>query len=212
MRFKSLWFWKSKQSIGKWTEVHAFSSEEHEHPSIVVSDVCPTGEDPAWHSSIDEQGNLVIHFDDVEVMGNVPPLWYVVKETDRPHPNGPPIPCIFVFAFYGDDFPSGTIVLERDLIEHGFVSHSERVGHILWFRKDSKLQQITVLEKWRRRRVTLALFGVADLVIISGNYGPFLHGGEVTTNDGEKLRKAWSGSNRVDKRAGSVSQGTIEPI
>jgi len=212
MDFKSLWFWKSKQLTDRWAEVHAFSSEEFEHPSIVVSEECPTSEKPVWHSSIDEQGNLIIHFDDVEAMGNVPPLWYVVKETSRPHPNGPAIPCVFVFAFYGPDFPSGTIVKESDLIERGFISHSERVGHIIWFRKDSKLQQITVLEKWRRRRISLALFGVADLVIVSGEYGPFIHGGEITTNDGEKLREAWRHSNRVDERAGSVSQEVIEPI
>jgi hypothetical protein len=52
--------------------------------------------------------------------------------------------------------------------------------------------------------VTLALFGVADLVIVSGSYGPYLNGGEVTTSDGETLRDAWSGSKRVTPRIGSV--------
>jgi hypothetical protein len=212
MAFKQLWFWKPKQLTDRWAEVHAFSTEEFERPSIVVSEDKPTDAGPIWFGSLDDDKNLFINWLDTDVMGVVPPLWYVVKETDRPHRNGPPIPCIFIFALHGDDFPSGTIVMERDLIDRKFVSRSEMVGHVVWFRKDSKLQQITVAEKWRRRRITLALFGVADLVIVSGGYGPFLHGGEVTTNDGEKLREAWGGSSRLDGRTGSVSRAEIEPI
>ena len=70
----------------------------------------------------------------------------------------------------------------------------------------SKIQQIFVEEKWRRQRVTLALFGVADLVIVSGGYGPYLNGGDVTTSDGETLRSAWSGSKRVNKRQGKIEK------
>jgi hypothetical protein len=214
MAFKQLWFWKNKQLTDRWAEVYAFSSEEYKRPSVVISldGICPSETEPIWYSTVDNEDNLVINWCDTEVMADVPPLWYVVKETPRPHPHGPDIPCIFVFAFYGDDFPSGTIVMEQDLIDCGFVSHSERVGHIIWFREDAKLQQITVVEKWRRRRVSLALFGVADLVIISGDYPRFLHGGEITTDGGEALRKAWEGSPRVVNRIGSVSQEAIEPI
>lgn len=206
MAFKQLWFWKSKQLTDRWAEVHAFSSEEFERPSIVVSETKPTEVEPVWFGSVDSDGNLFINWRDKDVLGITPPLWYVLKETDRPHPNGPPIPCIFLFAFYGDDFSSGTIVMERDLIDRGFVSTSERVGHLIWFRQDSRIQQITVVEKWRRKRITLALFGVADLVIVSGGYGAFLHGGDITTSDGESLRKAWEGSSRLVPRTGSVSQ------
>jgi hypothetical protein len=214
MDFKSLWFWKKQLVSDRWAEVYAYSTEEYKHPSIVISldGECPTQAEPVWYSSIDDEENLLIHFNDPEVMGGVPPLWYVIKETNRPHPNGPEIPCVFVFAFYGDDFPNGTIVKEEDLIKNGFISHSERVGHIVWFRQGSKLQQITVAEKWRRKRVSLALFGVADLVIISGNYGKLLTGGDITTEDGEKLREVWGHSNRVTPRIGSVSQEMIEPI
>ena len=60
--------------------------------------------------------------------------------------------------------------------------------------------------------MTLALFGVADLVIVAGDYPRFLHGGEVTTDGGEALRKAWDGSSRLVERVGSVSQQAIEPI
>lgn len=204
MAFKQLWFWKPRQLNDKWAEVHAFSTEEFERPSIIVSEDKPTQADVIWFSSVDDEGNLFMNWRDTDIMGITPPLWYVVKDAPRPHPNGPPIPMMFVYALYGDDFPSGTIVMENDLIRNKFIGHSERVGFIQWFKKDSKIQQIFVEEKWRRRRVTLALFGVADLVIVSGGYGPFLNGGEITTSDGEKLRSAWSGSKRVNPRIGSV--------
>lgn len=204
MAFKQLWFWKPKQLTDRWAEVHAFSTEEFECPSIVVSEDKPTDSDVIWFGSVDEDENLFINWRDKDIIGIAPPLWYVVKDASRPHPNGPDIPMIFIYALYGDDFPSGTIVMETDLIKKKFVGHSERVGFLQWFKQDSKIQQIFVEEKWRRQRVTLALFGVADLVIVSGNYGPYLNGGDVTTSDGETLRNAWDGSKRVNRRIGSV--------
>ena len=204
MAFKQLWFWKPKQLTDRWAEVHAFSSEEFERPSIVVSENKPTDSDVIWFGSVDEYENLFINWRDKDVMGITPPLWYVVKDAQRPHPNGPDIPMMFIYALYGDDFPSGTIVMEEDLIKNKFVGRSERVGFLQWFKQDSKIQQIFVEEKWRRKRITLALFGVADLVIVSGGYGPYLNGGDVTTGDGETLRDAWSGSKRVTPRIGSV--------
>ena len=206
MAFKTLWFWKPRQLTEQWAEVHAFSTEEFERPSIVVSAEKPTDSKPVWWSSVDSDGNLVVHFEDDEDMSKTPPLWFVVRETNHPHPNGPAIPMVFVYALYGDDFPPGTVVLEKNLIKKEFTGRSERTGFLQWFRGDSRIQQIFVEEKWRRRRITLALFGVADLVIISGNYGPFLHGGEVTTEFGEMLRQAWSGSSRVDKRIGTATK------
>jgi hypothetical protein len=204
MAFKQLWFWKPKQLTDRWAEVHAFSTEEFECPSIVVSEDKPTDSDVIWFGSVDEDENLFINWRDKDVVGIAPSLWYVVKDAPRPHPNGPDVPMMFIYALYGDDFPSGTIVMETDLIKKKFVGHSERVGFLQWFKQDSKIQQIFVEEKWRRQRVTLALFGVADLVIVSGNYGPYLNGGDVTTSDGETLRNAWDGSKRVNKRIGSV--------
>ena len=205
MAFKQLWFWKSKKLTDRWRGGQAFSTEEFKRPSIVISENKPTEADPIWSSSVDNEGNLVINFDDDVDLANTPPLWYVVRETPHPHPGGPPIPMVFIYAMYGDDFSSGTIVMESDLINKKFTGKSKQVGFIQWFKKDSKIQQIYVAKEWRRKRITLALFGVADLVIVAGNeYTPFLHGGEVTTEDGETLRNAWSGSLRVDPRIGSV--------
>jgi hypothetical protein len=205
MAFKKLWFWKPKQLTDRWAEVYAFSTEEFERPSIVVSSDKPTSAASVWHSSVDDDGNLVIHFDDDEDMKNTPPLWYVIRETERPHPNGPSIPMVFIYALYGDDFPSGTVVLEQDLIKRKFTGRSKSVGFLQLFKNDLKIQQIFVEKEWRRKRITLALFGVADLVTCAGGYDGFVHGGEVTTEDGEKLRQAWNGSNRLDPRQGSFA-------
>jgi|694.fasta_scaffold56899_4 hypothetical protein len=204
MPFKQLWFWESGKLNNRWAEVHAFSTEEFERPSTVVSKDKPTSAESVWYGSLDSENNLFINWKDEDIIGITPPLWYVVKDAPRPHPNGPAIPMMFIYALFGDDFPSGTIVMESDLINKKFLGRSQRVGFLQWFKQDSKIQQIFVEEKWRRKRITLALFGVADLVIVSGGYGQFLNGGDVTTNDGESLRDAWAGSKRVAPRIGSV--------
>ena len=211
MAFKKLWFWKPNQLNDLWAEVHAFSTDEFDRPSIITSEQKPTIADPVWFGSLDADGDLFINWRDADIEGITPPLWYIIQEANSPYPGGPKIPFIFIHAMHGDDFPSGTIIHGKKFLELGMkitasgAGNSERVGYLQWWREDSKIQQIRVEEKWRRKRITLALFGVADLVIVAGGYGPFLYGGDVTTGDGETLRKAWEGSNRVIPRNGSVS-------
>ena len=103
----------------------------------------------------------------------------------------------------GGAFPNGTVVATGDINKFGFKV-SDRVGFVKWFRKDSRLQQVSVGENWRRMRISTALISVADMVVKSGKYGPYLNGGDITTADGEELRKAWSESTRVTPRIGSV--------
>ena len=102
-------------------------------------------------------------------------------------------------------FRSKTILDRNIPLTSVGAGNSVRTGYLQWFRESSKIQQITVAEEWRRKRITLALFAVGDLVLLSGGIGPLLNGGDVTTSDGEKLREAWSTSNRVLPRNGSVS-------
>jgi hypothetical protein len=49
------------------------------------------------------------------------------------------------------------------------------------------------------------MFGVADLVNSCSGFGPgkLLYGGEVTTDDGERVGEAFGGSSRVVPRIGS---------
>ena len=210
MAFKTFWFWKPRQLNERWSEVHAFKTAEFPHPSTVTTPGKPTEADPIWFGSLDNDGNLFMNWRDVDVVGIAPEMWFVVQETETPYPGGPQIPFVFVHGMVGDDFAPGTVVLGKKIVENKLpvtavgVGNSIRVGYVQWYRETSKIQQVMVDENWRRKRIAVALFGLADLVIVSGNYGPYLNGGDVTTSDGEKLREAWSGSKRVIPRNGSV--------
>jgi hypothetical protein len=210
MAFKTLWFWKSGTLSNEWDEVHAFSSDDYPKPSIITVPEKPTEAEHLWFSSLDLDGNLFMNWRDPDIVGITPPLWYVLHEVNSPYPGGPQIPFVFIHAMYGDDFEPGTIVKGKKLLEKNIkvtnfgVGNSIRVAYLQWFRESSKIQQITVNQEWRRKRITLALFGIGDLVLLSGNIGPLLNGGDITTPDGENLRQAWSGSKRLLPRIGSV--------
>jgi hypothetical protein len=88
-------------------------------------------------------------------------------------------------------------------------------GMINWRAGDPMIQQITTAPKWRRKRISIMMFGVCDVVnaCYGFSYGKVIHGGAITTADGEKLRNIYpGGSERIDSRVGSVSQVEIEPI
>lgn len=210
MSFKTLWFWKPQQLNDEWAEVHAFSTDEYPKPSIITSLEKPTEQQSIWFSSLDNDENLFINFQDSDIVDIAPPLWFVLHEANSPYPGGPKIPFVFIHAMYGDDFAPGTIIKGKKLLDKNIpltavgAGKSIRTGYLQWFRESSKIQQITVSEEWRRKRITLVLFSVGDLVLLSGNIGPLLNGGDVTTQDGEKLRLAWANSNRLLPRIGSV--------
>jgi hypothetical protein len=78
---------------------------------------------------------------------------------------------------------------------------------INWRAGDPMIQQITTAEKWRRRRLSVMMFGVCDVVNACYGFSPGLviHGGAVTTADGEKLRDIYPSDNdRIERRIGSV--------
>ena len=196
MAMKTVWFWKGPPLNSKWSVVAAYATEEHPHPSTVEGDVFPTKSEAHSSCSIDKNGNLVVTLLD-EQFSLVPDLWYVLEETTFP------TDMVALHAMTGGAFLNGTVVATRDINKFGFKV-SDRVGFVKWFRKDSRLQQVSVGENWRRMRISTALISVADIVVKSGNYGPYLNGGDITTANGEELRKAWSESTRVTPRIGSV--------
>ena len=196
MAMKTVWFWKGPQLNSKWSVVAAYATDEHPHPSTVEGDVCPTKSEAHSSCSIDKNGNLVVTLLD-EQFSLVPELWYVLEETTFP------TDMVALHAMTGGAFPDGTVVATGDINRFGFKV-SDRVGFVKWFRKDSRLQQVSVGENWRRMRISTALISVADMVVKSGKYGPYLNGGDITTANGEELRKAWSESTRVTPRIGSV--------
>lgn len=196
MAMKTVWFWKGPPLSSKWSVVAAYATDEHPHPSTVEGDVCPTKSEAHSSCSIDKNGNLVVTLLD-EQFSLVPDLWYVLEETTSP------TDMVALHAMTGGAFPNGTVVATGDINKFGFKV-SDRVGFVKWFRKDSRLQQVSVGENWRRMRISTALISVADMVVKSGDYGPHLNGGDITTTDGEELRKAWIKSSRATPRIGSV--------
>ena len=196
MAMKTVWFWKGPPLNSRWSVVATYATDEHPHPFVVEGKVCPTKSDPHSFVMADENEHLVVRLTDEQFDG-VPDLWYILEE--NPHPTD----MVSIHAMAGGAFPKGTVLTVKDV--GGIkLAASDRVGFVRWFRSDSRLQQVMVNEIWRRKRISTVLIGVADVVIMSGNYGPHLNGGDITTADGEELRKAWSESTRVTPRIGSV--------
>lgn len=179
-----------------WQVVCTYTTDEHPHPFMVESKVCPTKSEPHSFAMADKKGNLVVRLVDEQFAG-VPDLWYILEE------NSQPTDMVTIHAMGGGAFPNGTVLTVKD-VSGLRLSASDRVGFIRWFRSDSRLQQVMVSKVWRRKRISTVLITVADVVIVSRGYGPYLNGGDITTTDGEELRKAWSESVRVNPRIGSV--------
>ena len=197
MAMKTVWFWKGPPLNSKWSVVATYATDEHPHPFTVESKVCPTKSDPHSFVMADERERLVVRLTDEQFDG-VPDLWYILEE------NSQPTDMVTIHAMGGGMFPNGTVLMVKDVVGLQ-ISASDRVGFVRWFRSDSRLQQVMVSEMWRRKRISTVLISVADVVVMSGNYGPHLNGGDITTADGEELRKAWSTSMRVTPRIGSVA-------
>jgi hypothetical protein len=198
MAMKTVWFWKGPPLNSKWSVVATYATDEHPHPFTVESKVCPTKSEPHSFVMADEHERLVVRLTDEQFDG-VPDLWYILEE--NPHPTD----MVSIHGMAGGEFPKGTVLTVKDV--GGIkLTASDRVGFVRWFRSDSRLQQVMVNEMWRRKRISTVLISVADVVIMSGGYGPHLNGGDITTADGEELRKAWSESTRVAPRIGSVEK------
>lgn len=194
---KTVWFWKGPPLDGKWFNVANYHSDAHSKPSTIFTDTKPDDETIVSSVSLDEHGNLKISLDD-EQFASCPDIWFVLEETEYP------TPMVTLHGLKSDIFPKGTVIKVKDIRGFG-IRQDEYVGFIKWFRQDSRIQQIFVDDNHRRQRVSTTLIGAADIVIIAGEYGTYLNGGDVTTNDGEKLRQAWDHSSRVIPKVGSVT-------
>jgi hypothetical protein len=196
MAMKTVWFWKGPSLDQRWSLVRNYSGDEHPKPSTVESDSPPTESKHLSSVSLCDDGHLSVDLNDDQFDGS-PQMWYALEESDNP------VEMVAVHGIVSDLFSPGCVVDLKDAVQAG-LRPADRAGFIRWFRKDSRMQQIYTSPEWRRRRVSTVLIAVADIVIVSGGYGPHLNGGDVTTEDGEKLREAWAGSPRVSPRIGSV--------
>lgn len=168
----------------------------------------PAGELSEWGwAEVDSDGRLVAKYYREEVYGpveDIVKLWFVLLDGSDVQP------AHFVLLAFADDrFPWGTVIeapeASRTLSREYMASCA---GMINWRAGDPMIQQITTSPNWRRRKVALTLFGVCDVINACYGFSPgkVLHGGAITTEDGEKLRNIYSGaSDRIDPRIGSVA-------
>lgn len=195
---ETVWFWKGPQLTESWAKTAAFPSETYPKPSTITDDLFPVSEVSIYETDIDQNGHLVILLTG-EQFAPCPDLWFVLEQTNHPTD---------MYCLHGvssSAFPKGTVLQKNDLQGVDF-DMSQYVGFVKWFKNDSRLQQIFVGNTWRRRRISTALICAADILIVAGNLGAYLNGGDITTQDGEKLRQAWSESKRVTDRVGSVEK------
>lgn len=157
--------------------------------------------------SVDKNGHLVAHYYRKEVFGafeDVPKLWFTLID-GGPYGDG----ALTMFGFADDTYPMGTVVEMPEVLTTVDKEHlSTWAGMIVWIKGNPALQQITTAENWRRKRIAVMMMGVCD--VVNGCYGfspgKVLHGGEITTEDGEKLRNIYPGAtSRILPRIGSVT-------
>lgn len=200
-KFKTVWFWHSEiEATPEFSFVMSLFDDSREKPSVVKGEKSPHHAYCHSFNTIDKDCRQVVHLVSDDFCSSIP-MWYVYVNAIESLP-----PTRMILGYADDRYPDGTIVPFEEISSSGISPH-DAAGFVRWFIQDSRIQQIFVNENYRRKRVSVKLFSVADLVIVSDNNwnGVFLNGGDITTNDGETLRSAWSASTRVTKRVGSVS-------
>lgn len=172
-----------------------------------IGDDLPRGEsEPTlWgYGTVDADGRLIVSYYRQEVFGppeNAPQLWFVLADGRNKTPQQ-----MALFGFWDDSYPVGTVVSQTEAIEKLGPEHmSTWAGMISWGVGDPVIQQVMTAPQYRRKRIAIMMFGVCDVVNACYGLSPgkVLHGGAVTTEDGEKLRSIYPQSSRMDPRIGS---------
>ncbi len=200
-KLKPVFFWKRGVLHNGWDDVVAITSEGsgHDPMTIHTSEEQPNGE-VAYECSTDDDGRIVVHLRRAE-FAQVPDLWYVMM--GRPEGNPPNI-CLIAFA--SPTFPKGTVVDVNDGEALKGVDPRSQVAAIQWGYSDPKIHQVFVHPDHRRKRISVAMIGAADIVnmCFGKTGGRAIYGGDVTTDGGEHLREAWALSPRLMPRQGVV--------
>lgn len=170
-----------------------------------VGEPLPDGELTEWgRGRVDAEGRLVADYYREAVFGSfdeMPKLWFLLLDGRNQ------LPAHFLMLGFADDrFPAGTVVDGKDAqLERSYIG--TWAGLVNWRAGDPMLQQITTAENWRRKHIAVMMLGVCDIVNACYGFsaGKVLHGGAITTADGEMLREVWGGGpDRIDPRIGSV--------
>lgn len=157
---------------------------------------------------IDAEGRLVVKYQREEVFGleeEQVKLWFVLLDGRHIQPAH-----LILLAFADDAYPWGTVVEASEATRTLSKEYMQSwAGMINWRAGDPMIQQITTAPNWRRKRISIVMFGVCDVVnaCYGFSHGKVLHGGAITTKDGEMLRNVYGGaSDRIDTRIGSVEK------
>lgn len=172
----------------------------------------PTGDMTEWGwGEVDAEGRLIARYYREEVFGpeeDLTKLWFVLLDGRHIQPAH-----LILLGFADATYPWGTVVdgseAARTLSKEQMASWA---GMINWRAGDPMVQQVTTAPKWRRKRISVMMFGVCDVVNACYGFSPgkVIHGGAVTTADGETLRNLYpGGSARIDSRIGSV-ENTVD--
>lgn len=201
-KFKTVWFWDSGHILQNGRKhVMSFFDDKYQKPSLISGIKSP--DHSACHSFnyVDESGNMVVSLVSDDFVG-CESLWYVFLDGALLTP-----PLRSVIAFADQRYPNGTVLNPEDISDKN-ISLNKSAGFVRWIAPDSRIQQIFVAPEHRRKRISTQIISVADLLIVSDPdwNGHFLNGGDITTQDGETLRAAWSNSVRVTPRIGSVTR------
>lgn len=198
-RFATLWFWNAGPLDENWHKVESFSTGEHPHPSTVHQPDRPSDFPAFSWSGLDDDGNLRVgHVTDH--LPDAPPLWWVLRHD--PHPLGDTVSLI---GFADAAFPDGTVLTVRQALDLGVGASSPQACAVRWGKGDPKIEQIYVAPEFRRRRVSIKVVHVADILNEASGWGGYIYGGTELTPDGEKLAEAWKHSVRLHPQTGTHS-------
>lgn len=192
-KFVTLWFWQKQRLSAEWFEVYSYTTNEFPHPYLSRSTKQPSNAEPWSWSSVDDNNRLIVHVPTYHIP-NAIPMWYaLIREYGELKQSQT------LVAFDTDHYPDGTVVEVSELQQRGFDPSfmANRVAAIKWGFGDPHVEQIFVIEKYRRRRMSVKLINVADIVNLAGNWGGFIYGGDQVTAMGEQLGLAWAGSARL---------------
>ena len=192
-KFATLWFWQKQPLTSEWFETYSFATDEHPHPSLINQSESPTDSEPWSWVSLDNDGRLIVHLIQDHIP-DAPPLWYVlIREYGETRKKQT------LAAFDTDHYPDGTIVEIDELKQKGFEPSfmANRIAALRWGHGDPHIEQLFVAETHRRKRISIKLINVADIVNVAGNWGGFIYGGDQVTEMGAQLGEAWNGSSRL---------------
>lgn len=189
----------------KWADIRFVRSEQSSRDGGLTKDEQPPTEDVYGWCENGDNGRLIAHYHREEIFGSFEDtikLWFVLFDGSHLNP-----PHLALLSYADGRFPMGTVLTEDQFADANLGKDDlvSFVAKITWRKGDPIVQQIYTHPDWRRKRIMLAMFGVADLVNSCGGYSPgkLLYGGEVTTEDGERMREAFDGSSRIVPRIGS---------